>query len=1060
MNKRYFLTTNKTCPTRVMKNIFRFFYSTKLISCPLMLLFVLLGSRSLFAQPFKVQGAHTLQAYHRGKTKPLSELAPMPNTPKAKQVWKKSNKPVFTPPNFINYRRQPKANPDALPIGLDPVRQDAIYQHRAAPVQPTLLLEGIDEATSEVGVPDTNGDVGPDHYVQIVNASWFQVFAKDGTPLTPPTSANTIWSQINKMSFSDPVIVFDEAAGRWLLTDLAGFDEVLYGVSETSDPLGAWDLYSFITPSLPDYPKYGVWPNAYIFTINEGSGVYPVYALNRAQMLAGEATIDVQRIDIPGIDGGFPTATPMDWNGPNAPATDEAFVVRLNDDAWGNGNTNDLLEVWSLNIDWANPDNSTATETALVTAPYDSDGCSIGGAFDFACIEQPGTPQGIDGIMTIVMNRVVYRNFGAHESAVLTFSVDAGNDVAGIRWMELRRTPGNDWAIYQEGTFAPNDGISRFIGSVAINGKGDIALAYSVSGPNTFPSLRYTGRREGDPQGEMTVDEFEFATGSGVRSGDRYGDYANMAVDPVDDSFWFTSEYVLTDGLFGTKIVQFSLGRDTFDIAPVALVAPVNSPGLGSQEPVTLRVRNLGLEPASGFSVGYSFLNGTAVVEPAAIGTLLPDSIYEHTFASTVDMSTIGAYTFKAFTTFTADQNTRNDTLRLERRKLPRFDAGIGGVNGLDQLVCDTVVSLEVLLTNYGTETLTSVTIQTQVNGGIPKNINWAGSLSSGATTIVSLPVSALTNGINNLVVRTLLPNGVADQVPSNDQFARTFQVVLGGETVTLELRFDFFPEETSWNLKDDAGNILYSGDNYNVEFDTLVVNWCLPPQACYTFSIFDAYGDGLKGFFGGQDGGYSITDANGTVLASILNVDFGFQEDNSFCIGVNCSVGYDVDVTPESGVNNDDGAIFVSITSGASPFEYSIDNGATYQIFPLFSGLSGGVYPVAVRDVNGCVTRFSVTIETIIASSEQSLSGDVKAYPNPSENGAFQLHVGNLDQHHGPLEVQVVDANGRTVLYHSLPLVDDAFSGLLSLRAYPAGIYYVRCKHEKMNQLVKLVKL
>ena len=214
-----------------MNHISRFFYRVGLTSRPLLFLFMLLGIQPLFAQPFEVQGAHALKAYHRGKTKPLSELAPMPNTPKAKQDQKKTNKPVFTPPNFVNYRCQPKANPDALPIGMDPVRQDAIYQHRAAPVQPTLILEGIDEATSEVGVPDTNGDVGPDHYVQIVNASWFQVFTKDGTPLTPPTSANTIWSQINKMSFSDPVILFDEAAGRWLLTDLAGFDEVLYGVS-------------------------------------------------------------------------------------------------------------------------------------------------------------------------------------------------------------------------------------------------------------------------------------------------------------------------------------------------------------------------------------------------------------------------------------------------------------------------------------------------------------------------------------------------------------------------------------------------------------------------------------------------------------------------------------------------------------------------------------------------------------------------------------------------------------------------------------------------------------
>ncbi|MCB0642616.1 MAG: hypothetical protein KDC44_13295, partial [Phaeodactylibacter sp.] len=645
---------------------------------------LLLGLCLTVSQPIVQAQTHTgaqeLKAQYRGKTKALRDLTPKPGTATQKQTAKKANKPSFTPPNFINYRRQPKANPDALPIGADPVRQASTFLNLGVPVEPNFIVEGINEASASAGVPDTNGDCGPNHYVQIVNASWFQVFDKEGTALTGVISANTIWNEIGQQSFSDPLILYDEAAQRWLLTDLASFDIVLYGVSETSDPMGAWDLYTLTTPGFADYPKYGVWPNAYIFTINEGQGVYPVYGLNRQQMLNGAATVDVQRIEIPGLGGGFPTATPMDWNRPLAPPTDQVFVTRLNDDAWGNGNNQDLLEVWTITFDWNNAGNTTFSGLDLVTAPYDSDGCTVGGGFDFQCIPQPGTNQGIDGIMTIVMHNVAYWNFGSHESAVLAFSVDAGDDFAGIRWMELRRSSGEDWSIYQEGTYAPQDGGHRFIPSIAINGKGDIGLGYSVSGDAIFPSLRFTGRRASDPLGMMTIDEYEFATGAGVRSGDRYGDYAKMSVDPINESFWFTSEYVLGNGNFSTKIVNFSLTRDTFDLGPVNLVMPQNSPDLTDMETVTIEIRNLGLETAADFSVGYIFENGTPVLEAATVSSLEPDESYQHTFSVPVDMSVVGDYQFRLFSVYAGDQNLLNDTLNIIRKKLPRFDAGITNI--------------------------------------------------------------------------------------------------------------------------------------------------------------------------------------------------------------------------------------------------------------------------------------------------------------------------------------------------------------------------------------------
>lgn len=1024
----------------------------KLVLCILMCTFF---ASSLDAQQQIQEGAQTLKAQFRGKTRPLSDLAPMPGTPASKRSMRKANKPDFMPPNFINYRKQPKVNLDALPHGEDPVRQSDFYRSLLNVVEPNVIIEGIHESDADAGVPDTNGDVGPDHYVQIVNASWFQIFAKDGTALTEPTSANTIWSEIGMQSFSDPLILYDEEAERWLLTDLANINVVLYGVSETADPMGAWNLYTLTTPGFADYPKYGVWPNAYLFTINEGQGSYPVYALNRQQMLSGASTVDVQRIEIPGISGGFPTATPMDWNSPTPPPTDEIFVVRINDDAWGNGNSEDLLEVWTINLDWDNANNTSTSSLQLATAPYDSDGCSVNNSA-FACIPQPGTAQGIDGIMTIVMHNVAYWNYGTHESAALTFSVDAGSDVAGIRWMELRRLPGEDWSVYQEGTFAPDDGTHRFIGGIAINSKGDIGLAYSVSSENTFPSLRFTGRRASDPLGEMTIEEYEFATGEGVRSGDRYGDYAKMSVDPIDDSFWFTSEYVHANGSYGTKIVNFTLTRDTFDIAPTALLSPQNAPDLTANESVSIQIRNTGLAPATEVSVGYIFEGQAAVVEPAAIDTLFPDSSYMHTFVPTVDMSTVGAYEFKVFTVFAEDQNIANDTLRRVRQNLPRLDAGVTNIEGLDGILCESPAVITVFFTNFGTDVLESITIEYQVNGGVTQTVDWTGSLASGEVGSVTISVEPLMNGTNTILVETSMPNNLPDEITENDSYERSFNVLLDGVDVSLELNLDNYPEETSWQLADEAGNVLFTGGTYPGQLGaTINANWCLDTAQCYTFTIFDSYGDGLAE----GNGSYSISDSEGNVLASIINVNFGSEEMNEFCLTAPCNLAVEFDVTPESSQGNSDGAILITVSAGASPFTYSIDGGASSQSEPLFDNLSGGTYDVVVTDANNCTFEEEVTVGTLVDVDEILSLYDVTVYPNPSENGAFWLKVEGLSSQK-PIELQVLDALGQPVSYQQLAPLNSYHKGMVSLANYPAGVYYIRFLDKSMNELIKVVRL
>ena len=222
--------------------------------------------------------------------------------------------------------------------------------------------------------------------------------------------------------------------------------------------------------------------------------------------------------------------------------------------------------------------------------------------------------------------------------------------------MELRRVNGGDWTVYQEGTYAPDDGLHRFMGGIAMDGNGNIALGYSVSSLDEFPGLRFTGRRAGDPLGEMTVEEYVAVAGEGNVGGSRFGDYAKMAIDPADDrTFWFTGEYAGANG-WKTRIFSFNLGRDTIDIGPTALVTPQDSPDLTDTETVEIQIRNFGIDTQSVFNVGYIFENGAPVIETVNF-ELAPDSTYNHVFTPTVDLSVVGEYEFRVFTDLADDQN-------------------------------------------------------------------------------------------------------------------------------------------------------------------------------------------------------------------------------------------------------------------------------------------------------------------------------------------------------------------------------------------------------------------
>jgi len=426
------------------------------------------------------------------------------------------------------------------------------------------------QAFAPLQPPDTEGEIGSNYYIQTVNgANGTTVVIYDkttGAIVSGPFLMSSLWTAGGACATGagDAIVLYDQLASRWILSEFTSgpANTLCLYVSRNTDPIGGgWLNYAFGAPEFPDYPKYAVWPDAYYVTTNEPGGP-PVYALDRAKMLAG-LPATMQRFSAPSLAGfGSQALTPADLDGSPPPPGSPAFFVRhVDDEVHGAAvGGSDQIEVWQLAVDFVTPANSVfSLATSIPVAEFDSEFC--GG--DDRCIPQPGS-NGLDPINELVMWRAQYRNFGAFQTLVGNLTTDvSGADQAGIRWFELHRVGLGAWSLFQEGTYAP-DTDSRWMGSIAMDGSGNMALGFSISSATTFPGMRYTGRLLGSPPGVMDQTEVNVVSGVSSQAGERWGDYASMNVDPVDDcTFWFTSEYMGAGGLWQTRITRFRYDAPT-----------------------------------------------------------------------------------------------------------------------------------------------------------------------------------------------------------------------------------------------------------------------------------------------------------------------------------------------------------------------------------------------------------------------------------------------------------------------------------------------------------------
>jgi len=505
-----------------------------------------------------------------------------------------AKKHVADPSKLLEIRpeRGPRAQSKGYKSG------DAALQASSAAVaipSPLANFEGLSNQDNfnifgfRVNPPDPNGEVGPNHYVEMINLV-FAVYDKTGNKLLGPVDTGTLWAGFPITDCTDPsgdpVVLYDQLEDRWILTQFTTRGPEYFNcvaVSQTGDPTGAYYRYAFSTGvNFPDYPKYGLWRNSYIITTREfgptveyGIGVY---ALERDKMLAGDPNARVVSFF---LDGNAPGMLPLVGDGLLPPDIDgrtkplngaPAPLVGTQDDGAGYGATFDALNIWELSVKWqANPVASITLKTQLPVASFDSIFPCAPGSRD--CLPQPGitNPAQYLDILSYRQRptfRLGYRNFGTYESLVTNQSVEATPGVAGARWYEIRRT-GGTYSVYQQGTYAPGDGVHRWMGSIAQDKKGNMALGYSVvNATDVYPGIRYTGRLKGDPLGQMTLGEGTIIDGTGVQrtTNSRWGDYTDMTVDPTDDcTFWYVNEYYTLAGQLSstagwqTRIASFKL---------------------------------------------------------------------------------------------------------------------------------------------------------------------------------------------------------------------------------------------------------------------------------------------------------------------------------------------------------------------------------------------------------------------------------------------------------------------------------------------------------------------
>jgi subtilisin-like proprotein convertase family protein len=640
---------------------------------------------------------------------------------------------------------------------------------------PELIFETASSSVSGSRPSDPSGAVGPNHYFAVTNTA-FQIFDKDGNSLTGGLlGASEIFSPGD---CCDLTATYDNDADRWVLSILVGAGAGFrVAVSEGPDPINdGWTVYT-----LPgnDYNKLSVWRDGYYLTDNNAST--PVKVIERDAMIDGDPNTVPEMVTfaLPGLaTSGFHSSQVLNISNGDWPTSGGATVVFLQDDAYS-GITEDHIKLWTIDMDWSDPNNSTVSAAQELGA---ADGVtpfvSVFDGGSFANLSQPNGGTSIDALQAIIMNQAQYRRFPTYNSALINFVVDVDGSSAkqaGVRWYELRQTAdGQPWTIHQEGTYTAPDNRHAWNASMIMDIQGNIGMGYtSMSSPNStddqvFAGSYYTGRFSNDPLGTMTISEEVIRLGNGNFLNDRYGDYSKIDVDPENDKkFWFINELVDTNVKNVAATFQIAPNFND-DIGVISIDSPISG-ALSANQIVTVTIFNFGENPASTFNVTYQ-IDGNPIVTEAYTGTAIASGeSSSFTFATQADLSVEGqVYSITASTDYSADEDNGNDTETSLVTHIFTNDIGVTAITSPVSAEDLTNEQVTITIENFGTAAHSNFDVSYTINGGTPVVEQVPGPLVASAASSYTFSTLAdlSTDGTYTLEARTQLS---ADSDNSND---------------------------------------------------------------------------------------------------------------------------------------------------------------------------------------------------------------------------------------------------------------------------------------------------
>ena len=515
-----------------------------------LMLAVLTSAQETAAQPAALTSPDVNYPLHFDVSRPLRDMATEVSSPAGAHV---------APPV-----RYPKLQLLKEAAQGGQAMEDGAIQTSSGPLVSAIVglnLLGVGNGFPGYSIPDAPTDVnlavGDTQVLQWVNVSYAIFDKTTGAVIMGPILGNAFWSgfggacQTNNSG--DIIAQWDKVAHRWVATQNVFSSPYMtcVAISTTPDATGTYYRFAYPQPGFPDYPKWGIWSDAYYQSQNNFGATGYTYvgayacAYERAKMLVGDSTAKQICFQTGTFDDSLLPADLDSVGTPPPSGQQELFLGSID-------NGVPYVYQYLFHVDFKTPSNSTFTGLggSMPIAGVAHFDLACGGAG--ACIPQRGVSDLLDSLGDRLMYRLAYRNFsGDHQAWLVSHSVTAGSSV-GERWYEFR-APENSTSlsVYQQGTFAP-DSKYRWMGSIAMDSAQDIALGYSVSSSSLYPSISFTGRVPGDALGTMEA-EASIVAGSGSQTdtGDRWGDYTSMAIDAADDcTFWYTNQYYMVTATF------------------------------------------------------------------------------------------------------------------------------------------------------------------------------------------------------------------------------------------------------------------------------------------------------------------------------------------------------------------------------------------------------------------------------------------------------------------------------------------------------------------------------